>query len=73
MLERSLHQAGLRLDSDDLTFSLKREQGHEHARDEHRFAPPAREVGDQPPPASNGTEPLPLQWFRGLRALDIRV
>ena len=31
LLERSLHQAGLRLDSDGLTFSLKREQAHHQA------------------------------------------
>jgi hypothetical protein len=73
VLERSLHQAGLRLDSDGLTFSLKREQAHDHAREERRFASPAGEFGDQPLPAAQGTEPPPLQWFRGLRALDIRV
>ena len=39
LLERSLHQAGLRLDSDGLTFSLKREQAHHQAREENWFAP----------------------------------
>lgn len=73
VLERSLHQAGLRLDSDGLTFSLKREQAHDHPHDECRFAPAAGDLGDRPLLAAHGHEPAPVQWFRGLRALDIRV
>ena len=71
-LERSLHQAGLRLDSDGLTFSLKREQAHDQAHEERPFAPPAGDLGDRPVLPADGHEP-PLQWFRGLRALDISV
>jgi flagellar hook-length control protein FliK len=72
LLERSLHQAGLRLDSDGLTFSLKREQAHHQARGENWFAPSAGERADQPLlPARD--QPPSVHWFRGLRALDIRV
>ena len=71
-LERSLHQAGLRLDSDGLTFSLKREQAHDEPRDERRLAPSAGDLGDRPVLPAHGHEP-PLQWFRSLRALDISV
>ena len=71
VLERGLHQAGLRLDSDGLTFSLKREQAHDHARPDHPFGRPAGDFADRP--ATIGTQPPPLQWFSGLRALDIRV
>jgi hypothetical protein len=72
LLERSLHQAGLRLDSDGLTFSLKREQAHHQAREENWFAPSRNERADQPLlPVRD--QPPPLHWFGGLRALDIRV
>jgi hypothetical protein len=72
LLERSLQQAGLRLDSDGLTFSLKREQAHHQAREESWFAPGTGERADQPLlPVRE--QPPPLHWFRGLRALDIRV
>jgi hypothetical protein len=72
LLERSLHQAGLRLDSDGLTFSLKREQTHHQAHDENWFAPSAGERADQPLlPARD--QPPSVHWLRGLRALDIRV
>jgi hypothetical protein len=71
LLERSLHQAGLRLDSDGLTFSLKREQAHHQAREESWFPAGAAERADQVLPVRD--QPPPLHWFRGLRALDIRV
>jgi flagellar hook-length control protein FliK len=72
LLERSLHQAGLRLDSDGLSFSLKREQAHQQAHEETWFGPSAGQRADQPPlPARD--QPPPVHWFRGLRALDIRV
>jgi flagellar hook-length control protein FliK len=72
LLERNLQQAGLRLDSDGLTFSLKREHAHHQAREESWFAPAAGERADQPLlPVRD--QPPPLHWFRGLRALDIRV
>jgi Flagellar hook-length control protein FliK len=73
VLERSLHQAGLRLDADGLTFSLKREQAHDQPHEERRFAPPAVDLGDQPLLPAHGHEAAPVQWFRGLRALDISV
>ena len=72
LLERSLQQAGLRLDSDGLTFSLKREQAHHQAREDNWFAPSASERADRPLPAARN-EPPAVYWFRGLRALDIRV
>jgi hypothetical protein len=72
LLERSLQQAGLRLDSDGLTFSLKREQAHHQAREESWFAAGAAERADQPLLPIRD-QPPPLHWFRGLRALDIRV
>jgi hypothetical protein len=72
LLERSLHQAGLRLDSDGLTFSLKREQAHHQAREQSWFAPGADERADQPLLAVRD-QPTSLHWFGGLRALDIRV
>lgn len=74
VLERSLQQAGLRLDSDGLTFSLKREQAHDQPYGERRFAPLAGDFADQPLLAApHGREAPPLQWIAGLRALDIRV
>ena len=72
LLERSLQQAGLRLDSDGLTFSLKREQAHHQAREDNWFAPSASERADRPLPAARD-EPPAVYWFRGMRALDIRV
>jgi hypothetical protein len=72
LLERSLQQAGLRLDSDGLTFSLKREQAHHQAHDENWFAPSAGERAD-PPLLPARDQPPSVHWFRGLRALDIRV
>ena len=71
LLERSLHQAGLRLDSDGLTFSLKREQAHYQAREDSWFTSSAGDRADQPLPARE--QSLPVHWFRSLRALDIRV
>jgi hypothetical protein len=71
LLERGLHQAGLRLDSDGLTFSLKREQAHHQAPEDPWFAPSAGGVADQPLPAAHNQ--ALLHWFQGLRALDIRV
>jgi hypothetical protein len=71
LLERSLHQAGLRLDSDGLTFSLKREQAH-HQPHEDGWLASANGIADQPLPAAHDQAP-PLHWFQSLRALDIRV
>jgi flagellar hook-length control protein FliK len=72
LLERSLHQAGLRLDGDGLTFSLKREQAHHQAREESWFASSASERVDQSARPAH-EQPPPLHWFRGLRTLDIKV
>jgi hypothetical protein len=72
LLERSLHQAGLRLDSDGLTFSLKREQAHHQPHEDGWLAPSANGIADQPVPTAHDQAP-PLHWFQGLRALDIRV
>jgi hypothetical protein len=72
LLERSLHQAGLRMDGNGLTFSLKREQADHQPREEGPFAPAAGDVGERALPAALDPAP-PLHWFRGLRALDIRV
>lgn len=71
LLERSLHQAGLHLDSDGLTFSLKREQPDGHARDHAPtiVAEDAAEPSRPPSPA----DPPPVRWFSGLRTLDIRI
>ena len=73
LLERSLHDAGLRLDSDGLTFSLKREQAQDEAREHAPFALPADDVGDQSLVTTRDDEPPPLHWFHGLRTLDIRI
>jgi flagellar hook-length control protein FliK len=73
VLERSLHQAGLRLDSDGLTFSLKREQADDQPHGERRLASRTGDLGDQPLLAARGHEPPLLQWSCGLGALDIRV
>src|SRR5690606_25096184 len=73
LLQRSLHDAGLRLDSDDLTFSLKREQTHDQAREHAPFSLPADDAGDQAPVIARAAEPPPLRWFHGLRTLDIRI
>jgi hypothetical protein len=72
LLERSLQQAGLRLDSDGLSFSLKREQAHQQAREEGWLAPSAGGRADLPLLAATDQAP-PMHWFRGLRTLDIRV
>jgi flagellar hook-length control protein FliK len=70
-LERSLHDVGLRLDSDGLTFSLKREQAHHRAPEQGWFAPAEGEPAVQSVVAAH--DQAPLHWFRGLHALDIRV
>jgi flagellar hook-length control protein FliK len=71
LLERSLHQAGLRMDGDGLTFSLKREQAHHRAPEQGWFAPAEGEPAVQSVVAAH--DQAPLHWFRGLHALDIRV
>ncbi len=72
LLERSLHQAGLRLEGDGLSFSLKREQAHYQAREDSWFKPSAGDGADQPLlPARD--QPPAVHWFSSLRALDIRV
>jgi flagellar hook-length control protein FliK len=72
LLERSLHQAGLRMDGDGLTFLLRREQAHHQPREQTGSAPSAGDVAERVLVAAR--EPTPgLHWFQGLRTLDIRV
>jgi hypothetical protein len=72
LLERSLQDAGLRLDSDGLTFSLKREQADAGAHEHAAFALPGKD-GEDPSLVTAHDDVPPLRSFGGLRLLDIRI